>query len=224
MEFSPFAFIKHLGFYPCLFQIHPASPYPRVLAQADGHPWISTPSPSRKGLSFPIREDSELVSSIVCLCSDHQLFLMSKIQPYSFRFTKPQLTHVGATAYSLRNVLHILKCIFLHTWEYTFIALPFPHDCNYINTNTFYTYFVLVIFSFQQSNSIALSFSWFTTAEHFVKYFTPKVFHYSPNDGGRVLPFYFTIAKILYFIDFYIWLHAHIETESPLNSVPQVYD
>ena len=158
VEFSPFAFIKHLGFYPCLFQIHPASPYPRVLAQADGHPWISTPSPSRKGLSFPIREDSELVSSIVCLCSDHQLFLMSKIQPYSFRFTKPQLTHVGATAYSLRNVLHILKCIFLHTWEYTFIALPFPHDCNYINTNTFYTYFVLVIFSFQQSNSIALSF------------------------------------------------------------------
>lgn len=174
VEFSPFAFTKHLGFYPCLFQIHPASPYPRVLAQADGHPWISTPSPSRKGLSFRIWEGSELVSNIVCLCSDHRLFLMSKIQPYCFRVTEPQLTHVGATA--LRNVLHILKCIFLHTWGYTFIAVPFPHDCNYINTNTFYTYFVLGIFSFQQSNSIALSFSLFTTAEHFVSISHQKYF------------------------------------------------
>ena len=176
MEFSPFAFIKHLGFYPCLFQIHPASPYPRVLAQADGHPWISTPSPSRKGLSFPIWEGSELVSSIGSLCSDHRLFLMSKIQPYCFRFTESQLIHVGATAYSLRNVLHILKCIFLHTWGYTFIAVPFPHDCNYINTNTFYTYFVLVVFSFQQSNSLALSFSLFTTAEHFISISHQKYF------------------------------------------------
>ena len=93
----------------------------------------------------------------------------------------------------------------MHTCRYTFIPLHFPHNCNHIITYTFYTYFVLEIFPFQQSSSVPF-FIAYGVAFHMM----PKAFHYSPNDGGRMLPFSLTTTKILQSTFFYIWLHTHI--------------
>lgn len=122
VKVPPICLYKTFGVLSVCFQINPVSPHHLVLVQADGHPrtapLLPAPSsslPGRKGFFFPIQEVSEFFSSIAWLCNNYRLFLTPKIQPYCFGFMKPQLTHVVATVYSLRNVLHILKCISTHT-------------------------------------------------------------------------------------------------------------
>lgn len=127
----------------------------------------SIPSPSRKGLSFPIQGRLWVSLKHSLLVQWSPIIFNVKDTALLFQIHQASVDRCrGHCLPQCEECPAYFKCIFLHTWGYTFIAVPFPMIVIILTQTLFILVFVLRIFSFQQNNSMALSFSLFTTAEH----------------------------------------------------------